>query len=155
MNCFAIELIHSESKQILDPFIPLTSSYIENHACIYFFYSYEDVQFLSKELEPFQVIENVHSLYRLEHPKVSDVFEDYGFITNQGSYYLIKDMVIAFQLTEGEHESIHMALLQIDEHLIAQVQSYYFVDLHQRDLIERIAKAYQVMVSFLDLDKML
>ncbi|WP_133299576.1 hypothetical protein [Bacillus sp. V59.32b] len=82
-----------------------------------------------------------------------ELFEDYGFKT-EASTYLFKQSLACFQFASGGKTEIEMALLEMDEILIARSdENVYFIDAFQKDLVLGIAKAYQVQPSFLALDK--
>ncbi|MBD8071345.1 hypothetical protein [Bacillus sp. PS06] len=100
--------------------------------------------------------EEFHKLIYLQHPILTDLFEDYGLIL-EGNHFLLLDSVSCFTFEEGNKIEIEMALYQIEECLLATETidhiPHYFVDSDQQELIERFAHAYEVEVSFFDLDK--
>ncbi|MCA0986016.1 hypothetical protein [Guptibacillus algicola] len=73
---------------------------------------------------------------------------DYGLISQNNRNYLYENMVTPFSIKKGEDEQIQMALLQIEEHLIATDQNIMYVDVMQKELMEGIARAYQIELSF-------
>lgn len=96
-------------------------------------------------------------LYYLNRPEITNLFYDYGFQSeDQQHYYLYADNVCAFSIIGGKEEQIMMAQYQYNEHIIAtnlDVPILYCVDKHQIELMKGIAKAYDIEVSFFDLDK--
>ncbi|MCA1031726.1 hypothetical protein LCL95_11890 [Bacillus timonensis] len=101
--------------------------------------------------------EELHPLVQLELVRASLSFDDYGIRTINHLNYLFLDMVSAFIIKNGNKEQIEMALYQFEEHIIAtdegQPSPIYFIDCHLEKLIKGIAKAYDIEVSFFDLDK--
>ena len=101
-------------------------------------------------------IGDTHPLILLENETCTSLFSDYGFQTNSFSY-LFKDMVSSFYFTSGKEEEIAMAILQMDDCLLAVehgVKECYFIDKEYRPFVEKVGKAYDIEVSFLDLDKL-
>jgi hypothetical protein len=98
-----------------------------------------------------------YSLLELEHPELTDLFSDYGFISEQGRAYLYQDTVIAFSIVAGDATEIAMALLQYEEYLIAMEhcnnKTIYFMDKTYEDLIKKVAAAYDINIHIFDLDK--
>ncbi|MBX9973020.1 hypothetical protein [Cytobacillus firmus] len=85
-----------------------------------------------------------------------DTFDDYAIETDSG-FCLFTELLSAFTITGGSEEDIRMAVYQFQEHLVftakEEVPLVYFSELHLKDLIIGIAEAYDIQVSFLDLDK--
>jgi hypothetical protein len=100
--------------------------------------------------------EDFYQLIQIEQPEITDLFDDYGFNLGR-SYFLITELVCCFTIIKGEKEQIEMALIQMEECLLGleqeDNQQFYFVDIQQKELIERFATAYEIEVSFFDLDK--
>jgi hypothetical protein len=111
---------------------------------------------IQKSLISENKLEELHLLIALEHPAKRPLFSDYGFVTETQSY-LLAELVCAFSILNGLTEDIEMAKFQIEEHLIAtetwNQQTIYYVDNNQKELIQRFSAAYNIEVSFLDLDK--
>ncbi|PLR76496.1 hypothetical protein CU633_16180 [Bacillus sp. V3-13] len=104
-----------------------------------------------------ELYEDIHLLILLTNATTGDVFSDYGFISEKQNHYLFKSMVSCFLIKNGDKIAVEMAQLQMEEHLVARTKTngdeLFFVALHDQELIGRIAKAYDIEVSFLDLDK--
>jgi hypothetical protein len=118
----------------------------------------EEFQWLKEYFLAKNIWEESYVLIEIENPALTDLFSDYGFKSSNGTYYLYLDLVSAFTIISGELESKKMALYQIEEHLVAQEcndHTIYFIDVHQKDLIHKYAAAYDMKVSFFDLDKCL
>ncbi|WP_264738547.1 hypothetical protein [Cytobacillus firmus] len=85
-----------------------------------------------------------------------ETFNDYALETDSG-FCLFTELLSAFTITGGSEEDIRMAVYQFQEHLVftakEEVPLVYFSELHLKDLIIGIAEAYDIQVSFLDLDK--
>jgi hypothetical protein len=104
----------------------------------------------------FSAIET-YTLIELNDPELTDLFPDYGFITEQGRTYLYEETVIAFSVISGDPTEITMALLQYEEYLIAKEGhgkgTIYFMDKNYEDLIKKVASAYDINIHIFDLDK--
>jgi hypothetical protein len=150
---FGIELIDSGYHVIIEPFLEVVSSFVEKQSTVYIFSSLMDAKYISNELDNLDVVEEFHELYLLNKPNVWPNFDDYGFQTQHGHVYIFKSMVSFFTIQSGLEMDKEQALLQFDEHLIARENSTYVVDLHHQELIEKIAKAYNISVNFFELDK--
>jgi len=98
-----------------------------------------------------------YSLIELQNAELMPLFSDYGFISSNNRTYLFKEAILAFSITSGDTIEIEMALLQFEEYLIAKVlqnnESVYFVDKNYKDLIIKVASAYDINVHIFDLDK--
>ncbi len=76
-------------------------------------------------------------------------YEDFGFITRSDHTFLYEDSIILFTFTHilGHSEDYAMALIQLDEHLIASFPIgetlYYIAEKQYQDCFLGIAKAYQ------------
>ncbi|WP_078552888.1 hypothetical protein [Bacillus alkalicellulosilyticus] len=91
-----------------------------------------------------------HTLVKVENAEVEPIFYDYGFKARE--YYLYKDIVTSFHIVEGEPIQIEMALLQIQEDLLAfsnkeDVKEYY-INKELQPLIQGYADAYKIVVHF-------
>lgn len=80
--------------------------------------------------------------------KASSSLTDYGFTSQTNNHYLYRNMVTGFSISKGDKEQIEMALLQIEEHLIATDGNVFYVDIMQKELMEGIARAYEIELSF-------
>ncbi|RAK22379.1 hypothetical protein B0I26_102373 [Anoxybacillus vitaminiphilus] len=98
-----------------------------------------------------------YSLLELNNPELTDLFGDYGFISEQGRAYLYQETVIAFAVVDGDATEIDMALLQYEEYLIAKEhcnnETIYFMDKTYEGLIKKVAAAYDINIRIFDLDK--
>lgn len=100
------------------------------------------------------VLGETFTLYHLEDPTEYPTFTDYGFISVSGQAYLFEDMTIPFEITSGNDKQVKMATLQIEEHLIgieSGLKQIYFIDKQLKELIEGIAAAYKIHVSFVSI----
>jgi hypothetical protein len=151
---YGIELPNDNDNDLIEPFLPIISTYVESVSTLFMFKSYDDICFLTEQLKEYHVNYSVHQLILIKDSITSSVISDYGYLSTSNNMYILKEMIAVFTITYGTETDIKMALLQFDEHLIAQLNQFYFIDLHQDLLIEKIAKAYNIKVSFLNLDKM-
>lgn len=103
-----------------------------------------------------KAFEEEYELILLNAPELTDAWNDYGFASDTEKLYLYKDMIASYSFSGGLKENREMALLQMEEHLIGREtgeSAIYFVDRSHIELIRGIARAYNVEVSFFDLDK--
>ncbi|WP_261129437.1 hypothetical protein [Bacillus sp. Marseille-Q3570] len=110
---------------------------------------YEALQALFKEDDLF---EEAYALYPLQSPTTT-FNKDYGFVSSSNHAYLYKEMAVPFRMDEGNGEQTKMAMLQLEEHIVALDDSVnpiiYFADRQQDDLVKQIASAYDVSVTLL------
>ncbi|MCG1022655.1 hypothetical protein [Sutcliffiella horikoshii] len=102
------------------------------------------------------ILEETYVLSLLENPIASSLFTDYGFITEKNNHFLYQDMVSIFRIESGRQEDINMFLIQLEESIIAMEEQYkksYIIDKEHKEYIIKVAKAYDIEVSFFDLDK--
>jgi hypothetical protein len=137
--------------------IPNTATIIDRDEELFIVQSKEEALQLQQLFETNGIFEESYVLYKLNHPQRNKDWHDYGFQSaNEQVIYLYREITAPFTITNGSNEQIKMALLQIDEHLVMIDQNddeIYFVDRQQKDLITGIAKAYDIEVSFFELDK--
>ncbi|WP_230499240.1 hypothetical protein [Sutcliffiella rhizosphaerae] len=100
------------------------------------------------------ILEESYALIFLETPNASPLFTDYGFMTDQHNHFVYKDMVSIFKIVSGKKEDIEMALIQFEETIIGiENNKLYIIDKDSTEYIIKVAKAYDIEVSFFDLDK--
>ncbi|QFT89825.1 hypothetical protein FIU87_14270 [Bacillus sp. THAF10] len=102
------------------------------------------------------ILEETYFLSFLENPLTTALFTDYGFQTKNNHFFLYQDMIAAFRIESGKKEDIEMALIQFEECFIAIEEHYkklYYVDKESKEYIMKVSKAYDIEVSFFDLDK--
>ncbi|WP_078545691.1 hypothetical protein [Litchfieldia alkalitelluris] len=152
---YAIELNDQPSSDDISFLNDKSGQFYEEELLI-IFHSAEKFIEAEQYFQDNQVLEDCYELVHLKQAEITPLFEDYGFIIDE-VYYLIKNSVFAFNIVSGEATQIEMALFQIEEFLISTEnvdgQFFYFVDIHQRELIQRFANAYEIELSLLDLDK--
>ncbi|MCF6408456.1 hypothetical protein [Pseudalkalibacillus salsuginis] len=109
-------------------------------------------QALKDLFERENLYEETFELYPLQSPAAS-FNTDYGFVSSSNRVYLYKEMTVPFRINDEEEDDIKMAMLQMEEHLVAVDESVnpfvYFADRQQGDLIKQIGSAYQVSVTLL------
>ncbi|UII54847.1 hypothetical protein LS684_14430 [Cytobacillus spongiae] len=121
-------------------------------------YEQEDERSIAVDLlKEGDMYENVHTLFQTSPGHPGESFTDYGFVS-KGDVYLYIELLEAFTIIKGETDGSSMAIYQMEEHVvyttIEGAIAIYFIDRHLKELIPRIASAYDIEVSFLDLDKM-
>ncbi|KON87059.1 hypothetical protein AF332_09715 [Sporosarcina globispora] len=101
------------------------------------------------------LFEGFFKLYYIKSGEKGETFNDFAIEIDSGSC-LFTEPLCAFTITGGHSEDIQMAVYQFQEHLVFTAKEdkmVYFSELHLKDLIIGIAEAYDIQVSFLDLDK--
>ncbi|NEW05249.1 hypothetical protein GK047_04340 [Paenibacillus sp. SYP-B3998] len=86
--------------------------------------------------------------------ELTELFSDYGFISRSEHAYLYEKIICLFRVNQiGEQSDVKQALLQIQEHLLAefshQEQQVYIVDRQLEELMHGIAKAYRCQIEML------
>ncbi|PLS15248.1 hypothetical protein CVD28_23250 [Bacillus sp. M6-12] len=103
-----------------------------------------------------QSFSGIHSLLKFAKMKKEALFTDYGFEAD-GFTFLFKESLTAFCFIDRAKEDTEMALLEMDEFLIASCildgQEFFFAESSQTELILGLCRAYDIEVSFLNLDK--
>jgi hypothetical protein len=102
------------------------------------------------------ILEETYVLSLLENPIASSLFTDYGFVTEKNNHFLYQEMVSIFRIESGKQEDINMFLIQLEESIIAMEEQFkksYIIDKEHKEYIIKVAKAYDIEVSFFDLDK--
>ncbi|MGD6841354.1 hypothetical protein ACQCVH_02435 [Bacillus infantis] len=125
---------------------------------IYLYDSAQDRETAVFLLKEGHLLEDQHFLISLEDAIIGEHFDDCGTISENGGYYLWLELVLPFAITVGDPTQREMALLQLEEHLAASSSPacghVYFIGVHLKELASGIARAYDIEVSFLDLDKL-
>ncbi|QOR65515.1 hypothetical protein IM538_17125 [Cytobacillus suaedae] len=115
------------------------------------------------ELQDYLIEQNLFEdfflLLELHNPETKETFYDYGIHSLQEKDYLFLEMISVFTIESGSNEQIEMSLYQFEEHLLCidtgyESKKYYYVDRNFVELINGIAQAYDIEVSFFDLDKL-
>ncbi|UFJ41890.1 hypothetical protein LOK74_05135 [Brevibacillus humidisoli] len=116
--------------------------------------SEEERQKLFNILQDRQMAGELFDLWLL--PDSEAEIDDYGFVSLSGRAYLYDTLVAFFRFLPqvGTAEDRWAALQQMEEHLITPVKAesgevVYIVDRAQTDLIEGIARAFQVKLEWL------
>lgn len=110
-----------------------------------------------KVLEHFGVsFEPIELILLPDDAVLSPHSDDYGFSSRANFTYLYKELVSIFYIkAESSNSEKNQALLQIQEHLIAQYKesqnTYYVIDKQFNDLMKGIAKAYKCEIIIIDL----
>ncbi|WNS74288.1 hypothetical protein RRV45_15365 [Bacillus sp. DTU_2020_1000418_1_SI_GHA_SEK_038] len=123
---------------------------------IYIYESESDAVESKNLLLEAELFENQFELILTSHGVPGETFTDFGFITSTRTF-LLKEMVCVFSICVGAKEEIEMALFQLEEHLIFKTVNeeadIFFVEKHLKELVKGIANAYDIEVSFFELDK--
>ncbi|TXK77128.1 hypothetical protein [Paenibacillus sp. N3.4] len=85
---------------------------------------------------------------------LTDLFSDYGFTSRAEHNYLYEKIVVPFRFTSDSPEAeVDQAVLQIEEHLVAQYKEQnrdiFVVDRQLEELMQGIAKAYRCKIEIL------
>lgn len=125
--------------------------HIQDHFFIYFPGS--DADEAVKLLREAELLEEIHTLLKIDSGKAGEDFFDYGFFS-EDAVFLFADQLSAFELFGADKKQMEMALIQIEEHLTFQASGdIFFIAEHYIDLMKGIVRAYNLEVMFLDLDK--
>ncbi|WP_210365924.1 hypothetical protein [Bacillus sp. REN3] len=157
-NMIAIEASHiiNELPDFLEVFVSVTNPH-QQHENLFIFPAGTEADNASYFLEEAGMLAGIHTLVKVSQGQEGADFYDTGFIVGS-AIYLFKDLLTAFKFKNGNKMQIEMSLLQMEEHLSFTAfgnngQSIHFAHAHYEKLITGIAKAYEVGVEFLDLDK--
>ncbi|MBU8879375.1 hypothetical protein BGM26_10305 [Bacillus sp. FJAT-29790] len=126
------------------------------HDSTFIYETKEDASLAEDLLREVGLFENQTDLILVGEGEKGDTFFDFGMESSHGTY-LLKELLCAFSIVRGNSDAIQMATFQLQEHFIFKAESdiaaIYFAELHLQDLIEGIAVAYDIEVSFFELDK--
>lgn len=151
-----------EANHIIDE-VPEFKDIIENetnlfdyYENIFIFLKKEDARLTEELLTEVGLFENQMDFYLVRNGVKGDSFSDFGIEAHNG-IYLRKELLCAFSIKCGEEDSVQMASLQLQEHFVfkenSQSKVIYFIENHLKDLMKGIADAYDIEVSFFELDK--
>jgi hypothetical protein len=93
-----------------------------------------------------------HLLLNIKPLRTTIHFEDYGFLSEKGCYYLFYDMISVFFILDGDEQEMNMFLLQLEEELIAvenQEKPLYILSKHNLQLVKKWAKSYNIKIEFI------
>ncbi|MBA2873467.1 hypothetical protein [Thermaerobacillus caldiproteolyticus] len=117
----------------------------------------QDEEWLIATEPPSHLRTDIERLIEVENTEFTDLFNDYGFISEEGRAYIYQNAVTAFSVIDGDQTEIEMMILQLDEYLIAkeknEKETIYFIGRHHEELLMKVAAAYNVTVHIFDLDK--
>jgi hypothetical protein len=136
-----------------------TETVLEDKAgFLYFYDSIQARETANSLLREGHLLEDQHLFILLQEAEPGERFDDNGIVSENGKHYLWKELVLPFAMTAGDPLQREMALLQFEEHLAAAAVHpsgrIYFIEAHLKELAAGIARAYDIEVSFLDLDKL-
>jgi hypothetical protein len=108
-------------------------------------------------LKKHQMAGDLIDLWLLPDTIENSSIQDYGFVSLSDNSYLFADQVAFFQCNEsaGSPQDRWAALEQMKEHIIASIPdengiTQYVADRNMTDLIDSIARAYQVAIRWMD-----
>ena len=110
--------------------------------------SKRDFEQLKEVLIDKNLYENSYVLFELNTPTLTNLSNDYGFQSSQNTFYLFLDLVSAFTIIDGDKTSKEMFVLQLDEYIVAKSNNIYFVDSQFNELVQKIATAYGVKITY-------
>ncbi|MCA0171079.1 hypothetical protein [Bacillus sp. RAR_GA_16] len=109
----------------------------------------EEANALQNYYQSKDVLEGFYPLIHLSPSSaLKPSFTDYGFISQNNESYLYKEMVASFMIQKGDNQQREMALLQMEEHLICKDENLFFIDRMHIELMEGIARAYNIELTF-------
>ncbi|MDP5273134.1 hypothetical protein [Chengkuizengella axinellae] len=117
-------------------------------------HSEDELKPVIEVMEQFKIDYEIGKLWLLpESSKLSTHFSDFGFTSKFGNTYLYEHLSSIFYFTQIEASNLKQALYQIEEHKLAEYSindtSYYAVEKHLNELMERISKAYDGQIEFI------
>jgi hypothetical protein len=148
--------IVEEVPEFMD-FIKKETEFFDFQKCLFLYENKDQAELAKSLLVESDLYEGTSLLYYIINGEKGETFDDFGLKSAKG-YYLYSELLCAFFITGGAAEAIRMAEYQFQEHLVFTAKDVnagqiYISELHLQDLIKGIAKAYDIQVSFLDLDK--
>ncbi|RXI99471.1 hypothetical protein DS745_14715 [Anaerobacillus alkaliphilus] len=150
-----VELVN-ETKEIIAEY-PEVKDYLTKHPLDYYQYGIvvktnEEKHELINLLQTLDLFETSFAIYMLENATTKSTFLDFGFISNEKKYFLYGDLVIPFTTSGNNEKDVLAALEQMDEHLVGvdtcTNKTYYFVERYHQELIQGVADAYKIIVTF-------
>lgn len=157
-RCFGIEMKDITETQIenMEAFyrgIYTGVSVCAEHERLMIVETKEEQEKLSEYLQSYACFEEEYSLLYLEKAEQKELFADFGFVAEGYELFLYEELIAAFQINAGVDEQISMALMQIEEDLVAveyEKNPIYFIDKQKNVLIKKYAEAYEITVEFLE-----
>ncbi|MGG1679830.1 hypothetical protein ACIFOT_29550 [Neobacillus sp. NRS-1170] len=119
----------------------------------FFIYLKDEEANLAKELLEVAVLfEHIHPILVVANGKKSTTFEDYALVFDEDHCGLFASDIIPFFITGGNQNDIQMAMYQFEEHLVFETMengsALFFIEKNNIELIQKIARAYQIVVTF-------
>lgn len=103
---------------------------------------------LKSLVEEQTMFEGLHTLVLLDNPELTSLYSDYGFKSHSNKIYLFQELVQSFTIRATDPVQEKMALLQFEEHLIAKDGAFLYIDSQLIELVQGIATAYSIDVTF-------
>lgn len=130
---------------------------IDFHDQIFLFEKQSEAEKAEHLLKEVNLFENKLHLLLINEGEKGETFFDFGMESEDRNFLFIENLC-AFCIEKGDPEAVEMAVFQFQEHLVFTAENekpgtIYFSERHLQDLIKGIADAYDIQVSFLDLDK--
>ncbi|MDN3016512.1 hypothetical protein PH210_09950 [Paenibacillus sp. BSR1-1] len=119
----------------------------------FFIYLIDEEANLAQELlKAAELFEHIHPLFVVANGKKSTTFEDYALELDVDHCGLFASDIIPFCITKGNQNDIQMAMYQFEEHLVFETRengsALFFIDKNNIELIHKIARAYDIVVTF-------
>jgi hypothetical protein len=158
-HLYAVEMNHTSNNKLPGFFAQIVKEMaqsvqiIDRDSQLFVIKTEQEAEKLKEIFSKKNVYEETHTLLKLsDQSTITSAFHDYGFKSASENYYLFADLVVPFQISSTDPQQIEMALLQIDEHLIAkddEKQTIYYVDQQHETLIKKYAIAYDIELSLI------
>lgn len=152
-KAFAVEAKANinEFPEILDLLVHETNYNWKEHP--FFIYLIEEEALFAKELlEAADLFEFYHPLFVVANGKKGEAFTDLALELDVDTCCLFASDVTAFSISDGDQNEIQMAKYQFEEHLAFETsengKDFYFIEKHNQELIQNIAKAYGIDITF-------
>ncbi|MFE8702483.1 hypothetical protein ACFYKX_17945 [Cytobacillus sp. FJAT-54145] len=131
--------------------------FIERAETIFIFDSLEGAEQARELMQEVGIYIEFHKLILIPSGTLGELYFDYSLASQSDHTYLLHDLVLIFSIVSGTEKGIEMFKYQLEEHLVVKTISdskeFFFVDESLEPLIRKTAQAYDIEVSFFDLDK--
>lgn len=131
--------------------------FFERAETIFIFDSLEGAEQARDLMQEVGIYIDFHKLILIPSGSLGELYFDYSLASQSNYTYLLYDLVLVFFIVNGTEKGIEMFKYQLEEHLVFKTFSdsteFFFVDQSLEPLIRKTAQAYDIEVSFFDLDK--
>ncbi|MBY6035510.1 hypothetical protein KUV80_02550 [Fictibacillus nanhaiensis] len=103
---------------------------------------------------PKDMLQEVIPLLQISPLRTTQIFDDYGFFSENRKCYLYLDMIIAFSIKNGLDQQEKMFHFQVEEELLAVSEDenknlIFFLSEHNKPLLIKWAASYEIDIEFI------